>query len=145
LGRAEVIDWGQDGMLIACGTLLSSCLKAAAVLRSEGIDVGVINARFIKPLDHETILKAVSDSPFVVTVEEAALAGGFGSAVVEAASDQGISTARVRRLGIPDRYILHAERGEQLAELGLDVEGIVRVCRELSGDSGTVAEHRKVS
>ena len=80
LGRAEVIDWGHDGMLIACGTLLSNCVKAAATLREEGLDVGVINARFVKPLDTETMLRAVETSPFVVTVEEGALAGGFGSA-----------------------------------------------------------------
>jgi 1-deoxy-D-xylulose-5-phosphate synthase len=143
LGCAEVIDWGHDGMLIACGTLLSTCIKAAAVLRSEGLDVGVINARFVKPLDTETILKAISVSPFVVTVEEAALAGGFASAVVEAATDQGISTARVRRLGVPDRFIMHADRGEQLAEVGLDVDGIANACRELAAETAQAAAQRR--
>ncbi len=70
LGRAEVIDWGHDGMLIACGTLVTNCIKAAAILREEGLDVGVINARFVKPLDTETILRAIGASPFVITVEE---------------------------------------------------------------------------
>lgn len=145
LGRAEVIDWGHDGMIIACGTLLSTCIKAAAVLRSEGLDVGVINARFVKPLDAETILKAIGSSPFVVTVEEAALAAGFGSAVTEAAGDQGVSAAHVRRLGIPDRYIMHAERGEQLAELGLDVDGIVNACREMAaGTAAKPSQRRRV-
>jgi 1-deoxy-D-xylulose-5-phosphate synthase len=143
LGRAEVIDWGHDGMLIACGTLLSTCIKAAAVLRSEGLDVGVINARFVKPLDTQTILKAIDVSRFVVTVEEAALAGGFGSAVVEAATDQGISTARVRRLGVPDRFIMHADRGEQLAEVGLDVDGIANACRELAAETAQAAAQRR--
>ena len=69
-GRAEVLHWGSDGMLIACGTLLGNCLKAAAALRAEGLDVGVINARFIKPLDTETILQAIETVPVVVTVEE---------------------------------------------------------------------------
>ncbi|HEX3725709.1 MAG TPA: 1-deoxy-D-xylulose-5-phosphate synthase, partial [Pirellulales bacterium] len=59
LGRAEVIEWGHDGMLIACGTLLHRCLEAAAILRAEGLDIGVVNARFIKPLDRETILRAI--------------------------------------------------------------------------------------
>ena len=85
LGRAEVFDWGRDGMILCCGTLLSNCLKAAAKLREEGLDVGVINARFVKPLDTETVCKAIETSPFVLTVEEASLAGGFGSAVLEAA------------------------------------------------------------
>jgi len=132
LGRAEVIDWGHDGMIIGCGTLVTNCIKAAAILREEGLDVGMINARFIKPLDTETVLRALTTSPFVVTVEEATLMGGFGSAVLEAATDAGVSAAHVRRLGIPDRYIEHAERTEQLTELGLDVPGIAQACRQMA-------------
>ena len=59
LGKAEVIDWGHDGMIIAAGTLVTQCIKAAALLREEGLDIGVINARFVKPLDTEVILRAV--------------------------------------------------------------------------------------
>ncbi len=143
LGRAEVIDWGHDGMLIACGTLVTECIKAAAKLREEGLDVGVVNARFIKPLDTETILRAIASSPFVVTVEEGALMTGFGSAVLEAANEAGESTAHVSRLGVPDRYIDHAERGEQLAELGLDAAGIAETCRELAAKS--TKKSRRVS
>lgn len=132
IGRAEILEWGTDGMLIACGTLLGSCVKAAERLRSEGLDVGVINARFVKPLDSETILRAVEQCSWVVTVEEAALMGGFGSAVLESASDARLDTSRIVRLGIPDQFIEHAERGELLAELGLDVEGIAGTCRELA-------------
>ena len=83
-----------------------------------------INARFVKPLDRDVILRAVRDCGFVVTVEEAALMGGFGSAVLEAAADAGLNTSHVRRLGIPDKYIEHGERGELLADLGLDAAGI---------------------
>ncbi len=143
LGRAEVLDWGHDGMLIACGTLVHECVKATALLREEGLDVGVVNARFIKPLDTETILRALASSPFVVTVEEGSLMTGFGSAVLEAASDAGQSTAHVRRLGIPDRYIDHAERSEQLAELSLDAAGIAATCREMAAKSAKMA--RRVS
>jgi 1-deoxy-D-xylulose-5-phosphate synthase len=132
LGRAEVIDWGHDGMIVACGTLANEAVKAAATLRDEGLDVGVINARFVKPLDSETILRAVATSPFVVTVEEAALAAGFTSAVVEAATDAALSCTHVRRLGIPDRFIEHAERGELLADLGLDAAGIAAACRQMA-------------
>ena len=77
-------------MLIACGTLLGNCLKAAATLRDEGFGFGVVNARFVKPLDTATILRAIETAPVVVTVEEGALAGGFGSAVLEAATDTGL-------------------------------------------------------
>jgi 1-deoxy-D-xylulose-5-phosphate synthase len=134
LGRAEVIDWGHDGMIIACGSLLSNCLKAAETLRQEGLDVGVINARFIKPLDTEILLRAIESSEFVITVEEGCLQGGFGSAVLEAASDAGLSTSHVRRLGVPDRWVEHGDRNELLADLQLDADGITRLARELAGN-----------
>ena len=137
-GRAEVLAWGTDGTLLCCGTLVSECLRAAARLREEGLDVGVINARFVKPLDRELVERTVRECEFVVTVEEGALMGGFGSAVLEAAADAGLDTSRIRRLGVPDRFIEHAERHEQLAELGLDAEGMVRLCLELAGRTGAV-------
>ncbi len=138
LGRAEVLSWGSDGVLLCCGTLLSTCLQAAERLREEGLDVGVVNARFVKPLDREIVERAVRECAFVVTVEEGALMGGFGSAVLEAASDAGLDTSRVRRLGVPDRFIEHAERHEQLAELGLDAAGMVRLCLDLAGRSDAI-------
>ena len=132
LGQSEVLRWGEDGAIICCGALLGSCLAAADKLQTEGLDVAVINARFVKPLDRETILRAVEQCGFVVTVEEAALMGGFGAAVLEAASDEGLDTSRVRRLGIPDRYIEHGDRDELLADLGLDAAGIAATCRSLA-------------
>jgi 1-deoxy-D-xylulose-5-phosphate synthase len=132
LGRSEVLRSGADGCLIACGALLNRCLEAADRLRDEGMDVGVINARFLKPLDAETIVGPVRDCPWVVTVEEAALAGGFGSAVLEAAAEAGVDASRVHRLGIPDRFIEHGERDELLADLGMDVAGIVATCQRLA-------------
>ena len=131
LGKSEIVRWGVDGCLVSYGPLLARSLKAADKLREEGLDVGVINARFIKPLDSEVILKAIRECGFVVTLEEAALAGGFGSAVLEAASDAGVDASRVRRLGIPDHFVEHGERDELLADLGLDVESIVETCRGL--------------
>ncbi len=132
LGRSEVLHWGTEGCLIACGALLPRCVEAARQLRDQGLDVGVINARFLKPLDTEVLLRAIRECGFVVTVEEAALAGGFGSAVVEAAADAGIDASCVRRLGIPDHYVEHGERDELLVDLGLDVEGIVASCQKLA-------------
>jgi 1-deoxy-D-xylulose-5-phosphate synthase len=147
LGRAEVFDWGHDGMIVACGTLLGSCLKAAAALKDQGLDVGVINARFVKPLDTDTILRAVENAPFVITVEEGALMGGFGSAVLEAAADAGLTTGNIRRLGVPDRFIEHADRGELLADLGLDVAGIMQACQEMAAKQAHagVSARRRVS
>jgi 1-deoxy-D-xylulose-5-phosphate synthase len=129
LGKAEVYDWGGDGMLVAYGSLFPTCVKAAERLRQEGLDVGVINARFAKPLDRATLLKAVEETPLVVTIEEGTLEGGFGSALLEAANAAGLDTRSIIRLGIPDRFIEHAERAELLADLGLDVAGICATVR----------------
>ena len=131
-GKAEVLDWGTDGTIVACGTLLARAVKAAEQLRGEGLDVGVINARFIKPLDEETILRAVEECPWVITVEEGALAGGFGSAVLEAANAAGLDTSRIRRLGIPDAFVEQGERDDLQVLLGIDTEGMIQAARELS-------------
>jgi 1-deoxy-D-xylulose-5-phosphate synthase len=134
LGKAEVLREGDDGAILCGGALLVDCLAAADKLRSEqGIELTVVNARFIKPLDTKTILPIVERNPFVITVEEAQLAGGFGSAVLEACCDAGVSTAHLRRLGIPDVYVEHGDREELLADLGLDAAGILKTCQELAG------------
>lgn len=136
LGQAEVYDWGEDVMLIAYGSLFPNCVKAAAALREAGVQVGVINARFAKPLDRATLLKAVEATSLVVTVEEGCLDGGFGSALLEAASNAGLDTRNIVRLGVPDRFIEHAERGELLADLGLDVAGICAAVRRSLSHAG---------
>jgi 1-deoxy-D-xylulose-5-phosphate synthase len=133
LGKSEVLEWGGDGAIVAFGSLLPTCVQAARKLRQEtGLDIGVINARFAKPLDQETLFRAIEELPFVVTVEEGALAGGFGSALLEAASAAGLDTRGIVRLGLPDRFIEHGERAELLKDLGLDLEGVYTKLRELA-------------
>ncbi|MCU0715500.1 MAG: 1-deoxy-D-xylulose-5-phosphate synthase [Pirellula sp.] len=132
LGKSETIRWGTDGAIIACGAMLQQAIAAADLLKQEGIDIAVINARFIKPLDIEMLSQVFEECRFVVTVEEGALAGGFGSAVLEAACQQGWDTRILRTLGLPDRFIEHGERSELLADLGLDAPGIAATCRSLS-------------
>jgi 1-deoxy-D-xylulose-5-phosphate synthase len=133
LGKAEVISWGEDGCFVAYGSLLSNCVAAAKKLRAEGMNVGVINARFVKPLDHETILRAVETLPLVVTVEEGTLEGGFGSAVLEAANAAGLDTRNVVRRGIPDKFIEHGDRNDLLADCGLSVDKLVATVRAHHG------------
>jgi 1-deoxy-D-xylulose-5-phosphate synthase len=140
-GKSEILAWSESGAIISCGALLPACLEAAQILREEGLTVGVINARFIKPLDTETILRALRECAFVVTVEEAALMAGFGSAVLEAAADAGLDASQLRRLGIPDAFIEHGERGELLADLGLNAPGIAAMCRELARAERKVPPH----
>jgi 1-deoxy-D-xylulose-5-phosphate synthase len=126
LGQAEVHSSGEDAMIIAYGSLFPTCVKAAARLGEQALSVGVINARFAKPLDKATLLRAVEEARLVVTVEEGTLEGGFGSALLEAANASGLDTRHVLRLGIPDRFIEHGERSELLADLGLDATGIAQ-------------------
>jgi 1-deoxy-D-xylulose-5-phosphate synthase len=130
IGQAEVIDWGEDIILVAYGTLLVECCKAAEILREEGMHVGVINARFLKPLDKNTLFKAMEEANLVISVEEGSLEGGFGSAILEAANSAGIETRKLIRLGLPDHFVEHGERGELLHDLGLDAIGIANAAKQ---------------
>ena len=120
--------------MIACGTLLGEALRAAAELRREGLEVAVVNARFVKPLD-PGLMDRIETAPWTVTLEENALQTGFGSAVLEAVNDAGIQPGPIARLGLPDRFVEHGERAELLAALGLDAAGIAATCRRLAGRS----------
>lgn len=132
LGKSEVLFWGTDGTIIACGTMLSQAVSAAATLKRQGLSVGVVNARFVKPVD-ETMVVQAAERGFVITIEENAICGGFGSAVLEAAAKHGLSTERFRVLAIPDQFVEHGDREELLRDLGLDAAGLVRTAQSLAG------------
>ncbi len=136
LGEAEVIRPGQDGMIAVCGCFLELATDAAKILGKNldglgRVDLGVINARFVKPLDTKTILQPLREGKFLITLEEGMLAGGFGSAVLEAAAEEGLDTRSLRRIGIPDCFVEHGERADLLNDLGINEENIVRLCRKI--------------
>ena len=133
LGAAEIIEWGEDGVILCAGTQLDACLEARRLLANQDLDVGVVNARFVKPIDRDVVTRALRECPFVVTVEENALMGGFGSAVLEVAADEGMDASHVKRLGIPDQFVEHGDRSELLEMLRLDAHGIAETCREMTG------------
>ena len=135
LGKSETLKTGSDGVIVSAGTPLKDCLDAAEILATEGIHVSVINARFVKPIDQDMVKTCLTDYDFVVTVEEAMLMGGFGSALLETANELRLPTSHVRRIGIPDVFVEHGDRAELLAELKLDVDGIAAVCRQASQTS----------
>ena len=138
VGKGEVLRVGKDGVVVAVGDPVVPALRAAERLAAEGgASLTVVNARWVKPLDVELLSQLVKPGAHVFTVEENAVAGGFGSAVTEALDGLGIA-ARVRRLGIPDRYVPHATQAEQRADLGLDEEGLLRSFREGTGGAGVV-------
>ncbi len=123
-GQGEVLLEGSDLCIIAIGSTVYPALEAAEVLKQKGISAGVINARFVKPLDAALIGDAARNTGRIITVEENALQGGFGSAVLEMLYDSGLQDIRVRRLGIPDRYIEHGSQAQLRKALGIDAEGI---------------------
>jgi 1-deoxy-D-xylulose-5-phosphate synthase len=138
LGKGQIVSWGTDGAILALGPMVELAQTAAAQLAAHGLQVAVINPRFIKPLDLQLLERIFRECKFVLTVEEAALAGGFGSAVLEAGCDHGWEVSKMRRLGIPDNYIEHGERDELLAGLGISVESLTATCLELSANMTTV-------
>jgi 1-deoxy-D-xylulose-5-phosphate synthase len=131
IGRGEILAEGDDLAVIAIGATVYPALEACRILAAEGIRATVVNARFVKPLDRELILKAASTTGALLTVEENALAGGFGGAVLELLESAGIFDVKVKRIGIPDRFIEHGSQSQLRADLGLDSAGIVASARKL--------------
>jgi 1-deoxy-D-xylulose-5-phosphate synthase len=105
-------------------------MHAADLLAKEGLNVAVINGRFIKPLDDELIARFCRSGAKIVTVEEGSLAGGFGSAIMERVQQLGIEGVRFHRIGIPDEYVHHGSQDVLRAQYDLHGEGIARRVRE---------------
>jgi 1-deoxy-D-xylulose-5-phosphate synthase len=131
IGRAETLSQGRELVFLAIGAMVDPCARAAKLLAAQGVQAGVVNARFVKPLDHDAIDAIAATDALLVTVEDNAVAGGFGSAVNEYWLERGYDAAGVRNLGLPDRFIEHGERGELLAELGLSAEGLAHSATEM--------------
>jgi 1-deoxy-D-xylulose-5-phosphate synthase len=124
IGRGELLADGDDLCIIAFGSTVYPALEAAEVLRQKGFSVGVVNARFVKPLDAGLIMSVARKTGRLITVEENALQGGFGSAVLEMLHDNNLQDVRIKRLGIPDRFIEHGSQAQLRKDVGIDAEGI---------------------
>jgi 1-deoxy-D-xylulose-5-phosphate synthase len=124
LGRGEVLIEGDDLAIVAIGITVYPALEAAVLLKEKGIRAAVVNARFVKPLDRELILSWARRTGHLVTVEENALQGGFGSAVLELLEEERVTGVKVKRLGIPDRFIEQGPQAQLRKDLGLDAAGI---------------------
>jgi 1-deoxy-D-xylulose-5-phosphate synthase len=140
IGKGEIVAVGNDLTIVAIGVTVQPALKAAELLKERGITASVINARFVKPLDRELILAEAKRSGALLTVEENALQGGFGSAVMEMLEEERISDVRIKRLGIPDRFIEHGSQAQLRKELGLDAEGIAAAAEIFLAAKGKVAK-----
>ncbi|MDH3529202.1 MAG: 1-deoxy-D-xylulose-5-phosphate synthase, partial [Acidobacteriota bacterium] len=125
VGKAELVREGGEVAILAYGSMVYPALEAAKELEKVGIDATVVNARFVKPLDSELILTLAQTSRVIVTVEEAYVAAGFGSAVMEVLEENSmLDTVRIVRMGIPDRIITHGDPSLLRAKYGLDADGI---------------------
>ncbi|MEK5070445.1 1-deoxy-D-xylulose-5-phosphate synthase [Sporosarcina sp. FSL K6-1508] len=125
IGSWEVLREGQDGVILTFGTTIPMALEAANILFTKGINVKVVNARFIKPLDTAMLDTIFASGMPIITVEEAVLAGGFGSAVLEYAHDTLQTAVPVRRMGIPDQFIEHGNVDDLLEEIGMTSNHLV--------------------
>ena len=133
IGRSEILREGGDIAIIAYGEMVYPSVDAGSKLAASGIQNTVVNARFVKPLDTDLILELARNNRLIVTVEDAYLAGGFGSAVLELLEENGLTDkVKVVRMGVPDQIVTHGDPKLLMAEFGLDVEGIIsRVTQSL--------------
>ncbi len=131
MGKGKVVRQGSDVLIIGIGRVVNDALAAADMLESDGIQAQVLDARFVKPLDKDLILERAGQIKKVVTVEEHVLDGGFGSAVLELLADNGLTGARVRRLGIQDCFVEHGAQSILRKECGIDKDAIFLTAKDL--------------
>ena len=131
IGKAELLRDGNDIVIAAIGQTVLPALKAAQELAPLGISAAVVNARFVKPLDGELLGGLLTRVPRLITVEDHAIAGGFGSALVEFIADQGITGVEIKRLGVPDRFIPHGTQDELRKICGFDKDAIAQAALQL--------------
>ncbi|HLD35416.1 MAG TPA: 1-deoxy-D-xylulose-5-phosphate synthase [Planctomycetota bacterium] len=133
-GKAEILRRGKDGVLLAYGSLVYPAYYAAEELAKDNIELTVVNARFAKPLDEELLEQMLKEAPFIMTLEEHSIVGGFGSAVLEFASRSEETRKNIHKIitaGVPDRFIEHGPRNKLLELLGLDKDGIIKAVRKM--------------
>lgn len=130
VGKGEVMRAGGDAAIFAIGNEVWPAVHAAEILAKEGLDVAVLNARFIKPIDDELVARYCKPGAKIITVEEGSLAGGFGSAVMERVQVLGIEGVKFHRIGIPDEYVHHGSQDVLRAQYDLHAEGIARRVRD---------------
>ena len=121
---------GSDVCLLAVGSMVQNAVEAAEILKSKGVSAGVINARFVKPLDCNTIVACAKKYKKIITIEDNSLMGGFGSNVLSLLNARDIH-CRVKTLGLPDDFINHGTRNELIKLVGLDSNSIAEVAMEM--------------
>ena len=132
IGSWEVLKPGKDAVILTFGPSIPMALEAADKLEKQGISVQVVNARFIKPFDETMLMDILKMNVPILTIEEAILQGGFGSAVLEFAHDHGYHSAVIDRMGIPDQFIEHGSVNELLEEISFNTEAVVLTIQKMT-------------
>jgi len=143
IGKGELLRDGTDVAIIAIGVSVWPAMKAAEQLSQEGLSTAVVNARFVKPLDQELIVDVAKRVRYVITVEEGCKMGGFGSAVLEALSEAGVTGVKTKIVGLPDWYIEQGPQDLLRERYGLTTDGIYRSVKELVTKSPTVSPEQE--
>lgn len=130
IGKGEIIEKGTDAAIIAIGNMVEMSLKARSALAMDGIDIEVINARFVKPLDAELLKDVFRRHKKVITLEDNVITGGFGSAILEFMNQQNIKDVDVIVHGLPDKFVDHGTPDELFSDLKLDTKGIVEIIKD---------------
>ena len=131
IGKAQVINEGDDLLIIAIGKSVCEAVKANKLLKDKGISATIINARFVKPLDTDMIIEYALKIKKIIIVEEHVLDGGFGSAVLEILVDKGVTGFSIKRLGIQNRFVEHGPQDILRRDYGIDYSAIVNAALEL--------------
>jgi 1-deoxy-D-xylulose-5-phosphate synthase len=126
VGKSEVLHYGDDVAILAIGVTVVPSLEAAEALKADGIKATVVNARFAKPLDEDLILDLAERIKMLITVEENALFGGFGSSVARLLQAHGRNDVALRNIGIPDEFVEQGSQAVLREKYGLDAAGITR-------------------
>jgi len=130
IGEAECIKEGSDLLIMALGSMVLPSMEAAAALEEEGLSVGVINCRFVKPLDKRLAEYATAVRRILV-VEENIRQGGLGGAILELFNDMGVQNLSIKRMGLPDKFVEHGPLPLLRQKYGLDKSGILKEARDL--------------
>jgi 1-deoxy-D-xylulose-5-phosphate synthase len=134
IGKGKILQKGNDVLILAIGRSVSETLAAHSTLAEKGISATVVNCRFVKPLDADLIRALAGKTPRIITVEENVRQGGFGSAVLECLSDQGVTGFHLQCIGIPDTFVEHGPQKILRSKYGVDALTIVDAAKRLMID-----------
>jgi len=125
IGTWETLHEGRDACLLAVGSMVEAAENVREELLKEGIEVAVVNCRFVKPLDGTLLRELAARYPILVTLEENTLRGGFGDGVHEHLHESGLETGALHHIGLPDRFVTHGSMPQLLDEVGLSPQALV--------------------